>query len=373
MERLMKLFLFFSHFAQHLYIGAAPLLFPLVKKELSLSYLEIGLTLSLRTFFAGFFQLFYPALRKHITRKQILNLSNMGQMFSTFGMALSSSFSQFLLFNIFWGLSTSPIHPVINSFTKGGLTVGSFYGYAYFGNIVGAVMVFLLCSIGWKGVLLTMAFLKAVLFICTVFVSEDVQEYRRDTQGSIIKTISDRRIIITCSLGILLFGATNCFIRHLIPLYLTHQFRISIEYASSIFILISLTAIISPLFFGWLSRRVKEERLLTIIAILLFIFFFVASHCQKIGLAITLLILQSFLAWPLLALFHLLLLKRLEPELRETGTSILLTVNITSFIIWANLFGTLLDISSSFFDTLYLISILCIVSVLISICNERLR
>jgi|GEM_PF-5811827 len=370
----MKFAASFSHLLQHLYIGAGPLLFPLIMKELGISYSYIGLIISLRTFFAGFCQIFYSFSRRILSRKVILLLSNAITGLSSIGMGISTSFNQFLFYNGLWGASTSPIHPLTGSLiadssrkTKTGVDIGLFYSYAYIGNLIGVIIVVLfLPYIDYRGIFLVMGLSTATMVIYGFFISDETVSETRKKKYLIRefkRALKDKRVILTSIVGLFFFGGTNVFVRHLAPLYIINQIHLSTGYASIVFTIMSVIGIFSPPFFGWLSNKFDRRIILMFLALLLATLFFIIANQTLIAYnVITILFLESFLAWPILALLHAFLIDTLEPGLRNIGADILLTINVCSFILWASVFGYLIDISGTFKWTFYLISALCIVS-----------
>lgn len=254
----------FSHLLQHLYIGAAPLLFPLIMTDLRLSYSYIGLIISVRTFFAGFCQIFYSFSRRIFSRKVILLFSNILTALSSIGMGISGLSYHFLFYNALWGAATSPIHPLGGSLiadssnkTNTGLAMGLFYSYAYIGNLVGVIIVTLFIpNIGWKGIFLSFSLITSIMVLYgfslpTERLSE--RHEKKNTAKEFKRAFRDKRVILTCIVGVFFFGGTNVFIRHLAPLYMINQLHLSVGNANMVFILISVLGILSPPFLGWLS------------------------------------------------------------------------------------------------------------------------
>lgn len=371
----LKLIASLSHLLQHLYIGAAPLLFPLIMKELNFTYFYIGLTISVRTFFAGFCQLFYSFLEKIMSRKMILNLSNLLSIISSIGIGLSKVFPVFLFFNALWGISTSPIHPLGRSLiwssspkSKNGFDIGVFYSYAYLGNIIGAVIVILfIARIGWEGIFFLIALLTFPVFIYGCFVRGEVpteDKRKREIISEFKEAFKDREVLLISLVGLLFFGGTNVFIRHLIPLFLTNQIRLPVQDVTFIFLLISAIGIFSPPFFGWILSKFNKKVVMTSIAFSLAILFYLIADQKYLTYNLLLILFfQALLGWPLLALLQSFLHSVLGPNRRDIGGDILLTISISSFIIWGIVFGYLIDISGNFTSTFYFISALCIISI----------
>jgi len=367
-----------SHLVQHLYIGAGPLLFPLVMSDLGLTYAVIGLIISLRTFFAGFCQLFYGYLAHRFSRRAILNGSNALSVASSIGMGLSGGLVPFLAGNVLWGLSTSPVHPLAATLTadgppgeaggRKGLSLSLFYSYAYVGNLLGAVLVLLLVDyIGWQGVFVAMGLLTLPLLVYGLALRQEPAGAGRP-QGSptaaLKAAFADRRVQLAALVGLCFFGGTNVFIRHLVPLYLTSQLHLSVTQAGLVFIGLSVIGIFAPPLFGWIARRSDRKALLVVLASALALAFAYLPFEHELGVsALAVLSLLALLAWPLLALLHGFLAGVLEPALKGPGVEVLLTVNICSFILWASLFGLMIDLDGSFDTTFYAISGLSLISI----------
>ncbi len=367
-----------THLVQHLYIGAGPLLFPLVMSDMDLTYTLIGFVISVRTIFAGFFQVFYGYLRRLLSRRVMLNGSNLISVLSSIGMGVSAGFSPFLFWNILWGLSTSPVHPIGGSLMadesqknkkeRKGINIGLFYSFAYVGNLIGAVMVLLLVNqIGWQGVFFTMGLLTLPVLFYGLVISDEAPAERTEKMSqtdALTTALMDSRVVLTCLVGILFFGGTNIFIRHLAPLYLTNQLDLPIGEASLIFISISVIGIFSPPIFVWLSKRLNRKMVLISIALLLAAAFaYLPYETRLTYTAVLVLGILAFFSWPLLALFQAFLISILEPKIKGAGANLLLTVNICSFVLWASLFGVLIDIDGSFDGMFYGIAILCLGSI----------
>ncbi len=146
-----------SHVAQHFYTGA-PILFASIRKDLGLSYTEIGVMTGASNIIGGFLQMVYSVAGRRFPKRLLLGGANLAISLGCFLMGLADRFVGLLAGNVVAGVGQAGQHPVgtaiiAQKFGKKSIarSLSIFYGLGYIGNIISPVLLSTIAVLmGWR-------------------------------------------------------------------------------------------------------------------------------------------------------------------------------------------------------------------------------
>jgi predicted MFS family arabinose efflux permease len=270
-----------AHGINHAQSALKPLVFPLVLRELSFGYSELGIILGVASAVGGSLQLVAGALGRILPRHHVLGIGNaaVGVCFVLVGLA--QSYFQFFLWTVMSRVGGAAQHPVGASlishhFKKKRLGVALATHFTA-GNI-GTAFIPLGAAImiglwGWRVTTILFAVpailvgIAMCLWLNDPAAEEPVETRRSKTtfwqdSSEAIGNRSLRWILVAAVVAA--GGSGHGIVASFLPLYLSHNLGMSAPMVGVIFTLMSVGSIVGPMLGGKLADRYHPQRVLII-------------------------------------------------------------------------------------------------------------
>lgn len=253
-----------AHFTTHFLEFALPPLYPLVIKEFSLSYADVGIVSSAVVITMFVFQTPVGYLSDKKGRKYLLLSFLLLLICSTFLTGISQTFLHILLFQIVVGIGASAYHSAgmaLASDIAPGRKIGRFMAIQGFGGTLGVavapfVVSFLGSILGWRGAVRSVAVIAIPFLLLTAWLLKDSQKKEHDTRRDTI--ILSRRVILLILLGFVIQGFVFRGIISFFPTYLVDIHGSSLILAGSLTALMFLGGAFAEIAGGeWADRTEK--------------------------------------------------------------------------------------------------------------------
>jgi FSR family fosmidomycin resistance protein-like MFS transporter len=351
-----------SHMTQHLYMGVS-VLYPSIMASLQLNYAELGLAVSVGAILAGILQLLMSILSRYAPRRIILGFGNILYSISEFGTGLSQNFYQLFSANLIGGVGQAVQHPIgvsilSDKFRKAsvGGALGTFYGVAYLGNIIGPIFLAALATtIGWRNSLFLFAIVPALIGIYLII-------YLRGewSAGKTFKHVSLRKDLLS-SIHVkdavpvimaqsLLAGGTGMGALVIYtPLFLANQIHLSTLHVGTIFSIMMLGGVIGPMVIGKYSDKIgymKAAIICSLAASLLV--YLLPRHIISSPLMILHLFLLGILGFPATSLLQAHLSTVAKASQRDILLGLFFTIGYGLAAVWSVVMGFIIQIYGSF-------------------------
>ena len=251
-------------------------IYPLMMKELGMSYLAIASLASVYNTLGSVLQASYGFVVPYLRRGVILGIGNCVLGLSVVATGFASSFSQFFTTRLIGGIGSSPQHPV------GSSMLASHYGTArgrilafhstagQIGSLVAPLLAALLITqMSWRAVFWLVGILTtAVGLICFVF-RDSLRTATQNTPKSRLapvgweayKTCFKNKDILLVSL-VFMAGAAgrgqDINEVYIIP-HFVNDFHVDITYGAFLFTFIQVGSLIGPFVWGWISDRFNRK------------------------------------------------------------------------------------------------------------------
>jgi MFS family permease len=265
-----------AHFINHFQSAMLGVIYPLMMKELGMSYLAIASLASVYNTLGSVLQASYGFVVPYLRRGVILGIGNCLLGLSVVATGFASSFSQFFTTRLIGGIGSSPQHPV------GSSMLASHYGTArgrilafhstagQIGSLVAPLLAALLITqMSWRAVFWLVGILTTVVgMICFVF-RDSLQTATQNTPKSRLapvgweayKTCFKNKDILLVSL-VFMAGAAgrgqDINEVYIIP-HFVHDFHVDITYGAFLFTFIQVGSLIGPFVWGWISDRFNRK------------------------------------------------------------------------------------------------------------------
>jgi MFS family permease len=261
-----------GHFVNHFQSAMLGVIYPLMMKEVGMSYLAIASLASVYNALGSILQASYGFIVPYLRRGVILGIGNCLLGLSVVATGFASSFNHFFTARLIGGIGSSPQHPV------GSSMLASHYGAArgralafhttagQIGGLLAPVLAaFLVAPFGWRGVFwLVGALTTAVGLVCFAFrdslrsAAQDSPKSRLAPAGwEAYKTCLKNKNILLVSL-VFMAGAAgrgqDINEVYLIP-HFVHDFHLEITQAAFLFTLVQIGGLTGPFVWGWISDR----------------------------------------------------------------------------------------------------------------------
>jgi len=351
-----------SHMTQHLYMGVS-VLYPIIMVALQLNYAELGLAVSVGTILAGVLQLLMSILSRYAPRRIILGFGNILYSISEFGTGLSQNFYHLFSANLIGGVGQAVQHPIgvsilSDKFRKAsvGGALGTFYGVAYLGNIIGPIFLAALATaIGWRNSLFLFAIAPALIGIYLII-------YLRGewSTGKTFKHVSLRKDILS-SIRVkgavpvimaqsLLAGGTGMGALVIYtPLFLVNQIHLSTLHVGTVFSIMMLGGIIGPMVIGKYSDKIgymKAAIVCSLAASLLV--YLLPRHIVSSPLMIFHLFILGILGFPATSLLQAHLSTVAKASERDILLGLFFTIGYGLASFWSVVMGFMIQTYGSF-------------------------
>lgn len=265
-----------AHFVNHFQSAMLGVIYPLMMKELGMSYIAIASLAAVYNTLGSVFQAAYGFVVPYVRRGVILGVGNCLLGLSVAATGFASNFNHFFTARLIGGIGSSPQHPVGSSMLAShfGAARGRALAFHSTSGQIGSLLAPLLAAVmvtylGWRGVFWAVgAFTTAMGIICFVFrdtlrtASLDRQKSRLTPLGwEAYKACFKDKNIVLVSL-VFMAGAAgrgqDINEVYIIP-HFVHDFNISITYGAFLFTFIQVGSLIGPFIWGWISDRFNRK------------------------------------------------------------------------------------------------------------------
>jgi len=265
-----------AHFINHFQSAMLGVIYPLMMKELGMSYLAIASLSSVYNTLGSILQASYGFVVPYFRRGVILGAGNCILGLSVAANGFASSFNHFFTARLIGGIGSSPQHPV------GSSMLASQYGSArgrmlafhstagQIGSLAAPLMVALLLTrMSWRAVFWWVGIVTTIVgMICFAF-RDSLQTATPEKSKSRLvpvgweayKTCLKNKDILLVSL-VFMAGAAgrgqDINEVYIIP-HFVHDFHIDITYGAFLFTFIQVGSLIGPFIWGWISDRFNRK------------------------------------------------------------------------------------------------------------------
>lgn len=265
-----------AHFINHFQSAMLGVIYPLMMKELGMSYLAIASLASAYNTLGNILQASYGFVVPYVRRGVILGVGNCLLGLSVIGSGFASTFNHFFTARLIGGIGSSPQHPVGSSmlashFDKARGRILAFHSSAgQIGGLVAPIATAMLVArMDWRTVFLTVGALTTILgLICFVFrdtlrnAETGKAKSRFAPKGwEAYKACLKNKNILLVSL-VFMAGAAgrgqDINEVYIIP-HFVHDFHLSVTHAAVIFTFIQVGSLIGPYVWGWISDRFNRK------------------------------------------------------------------------------------------------------------------
>jgi MFS transporter, FSR family, fosmidomycin resistance protein len=265
-----------AHFVNHFQSAMLGVIYPLMMKELGMSYIAIASLAAVYNTLGSVFQAGYGFVVPYVRRGVILGVGNCLLGLSVAASGFAYNFNHFFTARLVGGIGSSPQHPVGSSLLASHFAGSRGSALAFhstsgqLGSLFAPLAAALLVTyLGWRGVFWAVgSFSVAVGLICFAFRDslrtrrQDQPKARLIPQGwEAYKTCLKDKNILLVSL-VFMAGAAgrgqDINEVYIIP-HFVHDFKISITYGAFLFTFIQVGSLIGPFVWGWISDRFNRK------------------------------------------------------------------------------------------------------------------
>ena len=264
-----------AHFVNHFQSAMLGVIYPLMMKELGMSYIAIASLAAVYNTLGSVFQAAYGFVVPYVRRGVILGVGNCLLGLSVAAAGFASNFNHFFTARLLGGLGSSPQHPVGSSLLAShfGAARGRTLAFHSTAGQIGSLLAPLLAALmitymGWRGVFWAVGALATAMgMICFIFRdtlrSASTQRKSRLTPlgWQAYKTCFKDKNILLVSL-VFMAGAAgrgqDINEVYIIP-HFVRDFNISITYGAFLFTFIQVGSLIGPFIWGWISDRFDRK------------------------------------------------------------------------------------------------------------------
>jgi MFS family permease len=265
-----------AHFINHFQSAMLGVIYPLMMKELGMSYLAIASLASVYNTLGSILQASYGFVVPYIRRGVILGVGNCLLGLSVFASGFASTFNHFFTARLIGGIGSSPQHPVGSSmlashFSTARGRILAFHSTAgQIGGLVAPILAaFLVTQMSWRTLFVSVGILTTLVgLICFVFrdslrtAHQDQPKSRLTPMGwESYKACLKNKNILLVSL-VFMAGAAgrgqDINEVYIIP-HFVHDFQLDLTHAAFIFTFIQVGSLIGPFIWGWVSDRYNRK------------------------------------------------------------------------------------------------------------------
>ena len=265
-----------AHFINHFQSAMLGVIYPLMMKELGMTYIAIASLAAVYNTLGSVFQAAYGFVVPYVRRGVILGVGNCVLGLSVAAAGFASNFNHFFTARLIGGIGSSPQHPVGSSMLAShfGAARGRTLAFHSTAGQIGSLLAPLLAAvmvtyIGWRSVFWLVGSCATLIgIICFVFrdtlrsASSEQQKSRLTPVGwDAYKACFKDKNILLVSL-VFMAGAAgrgqDINEVYIIP-HFVHDFNISITYGAFLFTFIQVGSLIGPFVWGWISDRFNRK------------------------------------------------------------------------------------------------------------------
>ncbi len=261
-----------GHFINHFQSAMLGVIYPLMMKEVGMSYLAIASLASVYNTLGSVMQASYGFIVPYLRRGVILGIGNCLLGLSVVATGFASTFNHFFATRLIGGIGSSPQHPVGSSMLAShfGAARGRALAFHTTAGQIGGLLAPLIAALlvtwfGWRGVFWLIGALTTVVgLVCFVFrdslrnATQDKPKSRLAPAGwEAYKTCLKNKNIMLVSL-VFMAGAAgrgqDINEVYIIP-HFVHDFHLEITQAAFLFTLVQIGSLTGPFVWGWISDR----------------------------------------------------------------------------------------------------------------------
>ena len=265
-----------AHFVNHFQSAMLGVIYPLMMKELGMSYMAIASLAAVYNTLGSVFQAGYGFLVPYVRRGVILGAGNCLLGLSVVASGFASNFNHFFTARLIGGIGSSPQHPVGSSILAShfGAARGRILAFHSTSGQIGSLFAPLLAALlvtqlGWRGVFWAVGALATAMgMICFVFrdslrtASVDRPKSQLTPLGwEAYKACFKNKSVMLVSL-VFMAGAAgrgqDINEVYIIP-HFVHDFNLNITYGAFLFTFIQVGSLIGPFVWGWISDRFNRK------------------------------------------------------------------------------------------------------------------
>ncbi len=265
-----------AHFVNHFQSAMLGVIYPLMMKELGMSYLAIASLAAVYNTLGSIFQAAYGFVVPYVRRGVILGVGNCLLGLSVAASGFASSFSHFFTARLVGGIGSSPQHPVGSSMLAShfggarGRALAFHSTAGQIGGLMAPLMAALLVThLGWRGVFWAVGALATVMgMVCFVFrdslrtaTTERPKSRLVPVGWEAYKACFKNKSVMLVSL-VFMAGAAgrgqDINEVYIIP-HFVHDFNLDITYGAFLFTFIQVGSLIGPFAWGWVSDRFDRK------------------------------------------------------------------------------------------------------------------
>ena len=270
-----------AHLLNHFQSSMIGVLYPLMMKDLSFGYVELGFLTAAHNMVGSLLQALYGLIAARVKRATVLGLGNVTLGFSVFATGFAPSYGFVLGTRLLGGVGSSPQHPVGSSIMAAyysgargrALAVHSLAGNV--GTLIAPVLAgVLLLYMGWREVFYFVG-IPSVLMGMAFLVFRDKfnpasAQSRRSTHSyggweAYKKCLKNRNVVVVSL--VLMAGAAGrgqgINVTYLIP-HFVNDLHVDVSYAAFLYTLLQLGGLGGPILWGWLSDRFVRAHIIQI-------------------------------------------------------------------------------------------------------------
>jgi MFS transporter, FSR family, fosmidomycin resistance protein len=265
-----------AHFVNHFQSAMLGVIYPLMMKELGMSYMAIASFAAVYNTLGSVLQAGYGFVVPYVRRGVILGAGNCLLGLSVVASGFASNFNHFFAARLIGGIGSSPQHPVGSSILAShfgdarGRALAFHSTAGHIGSLLAPLLAaFLVLYLGWRGVFWAIGALATVMgMICFVFRDSLRTAYQDKPKSRLIplgweayKACFKNKNVLLVSL-VFMAGAAgrgqDINEVYIIP-HFVHDFNLTITYGAFLFTFIQVGSLIGPFVWGWISDRFDRK------------------------------------------------------------------------------------------------------------------
>jgi MFS transporter, FSR family, fosmidomycin resistance protein len=265
-----------AHFVNHFQSAMLGVIYPLMMKELGMSYMAIASFAAVYNTLGSVLQAGYGFVVPYVRRGVILGVGNCLLGLSVVASGFASNFNHFFAARLIGGIGSSPQHPVGSSILAShfgdarGRALAFHSTAGHIGSLLAPLLAaFLVLYLGWRGVFWAIGALATVMgMICFVFRDSLRTVYQDKPKSRLIplgweayKACFKNKNVLLVSL-VFMAGAAgrgqDINEVYIIP-HFVHDFNLTITYGAFLFTFIQVGSLIGPFVWGWISDRFDRK------------------------------------------------------------------------------------------------------------------
>jgi len=265
-----------AHFINHFQSAMLGVIYPLMMKELGMSYLAIASLASVYNTLGSILQASYGFIVPYFRRGVILGVGNCLLGLSVFASGFASTFNHFFTARLIGGIGSSPQHPVGSSMlasdfgTARGRILAFHSTAGQIGSLVAPILAaFFITRMSWRSLFLSVGILATLVgLICFVF-RDSLRAAQQDQLKSRLRPMGweaykarfKNKDILLVSL-VFMAGAAgrgqDINEVYIMPHFVC-DFHLDLNHAAFIFTFIQVGSLIGPFIWGWISDRYNRK------------------------------------------------------------------------------------------------------------------